>query len=472
MLTLRTKIILLSVMSSFFVIVVLYAIIIYTYSSEVYQDVDRNLMSQTRDVINSLNFDKNARLIMTQKIILPQKTSSNSARYGYLIRDKNLQIVRRSIELIAVEIPEPDILKQRTKSFKSLQFNKREYRVYNSFYNKKSDLGRELYVIQLVVDLNYARNRVTELNRVLLWSIPVPLFLIGLAAWWLATNSLKPVKQLISTIENINARDFSARIKIHKNDEIGQIAAAFNAMFNRIKLTFDSLTRFTADASHELRTPLTSLKTQAEVILAQKRSAAEYRETISTMLEDLSRLEHLLNLLLELARSDAGLVQYQFKRCNLSELTGQWVEHFRPLTEERQMLLEKQIHPGIYAEVDNTLFERILINLIENAIEYSNKNSKISVELDYVPPKNETNAQVLHTVELRISNQGKSIADKDKKRIFERFVRLDRTRHKFEGSGLGLPIVKWAVKAHKGNVQVMDGTPDGVIFVVQIPVKP
>lgn len=468
MLSLRTKIILLSVLSSIFVIVVLYAIIIYTYSSEAYLDADRDLVNQIRDVINSLDFDSNAKLIMRQKVSLPQNSTIDSPKYGYVVRDKNMRIVRRSVEMIRIALPEPNILRRKRKSFSTLQYNNTKFRVYSSFYNKKSDLGRELYVIQVLVDLSYVKYRILKLNRILLWSMLITLIIVGFAAWWLATHSLKPVKQLISTIENISAKDLSARITIQTHDEIGQISAAFNNMLNRIKRAFDSLTRFTADASHELRTPLTSIRTQAEVVLTHKRSAHEYRDAISNMLEDLFRLEHLLNLLLELARSDAGLVQYKYRNCNVSEKTKQWIEHFIPLAEERKLSFNCDIEQNIFAEIDETLFERILINLIENAVEYSNKNASIQVYLRKIVSHGNDE---IDKIKLQIINHGGSIADADKARIFERFVRLDQTRHRSEGSGLGLAIVKWAVEAHHGKINVFDEGSDGVVFEVILPIK-
>jgi len=463
MLSLRSKITLLSVFSSLFVVTVIYVTIIYTYTREIYSDVDRNLIKETSNVINLLKFDQYAKLDLTQKQVPIQVKSSKQPRYGYLVRDINLNILRRSIDLISIELEEPDILSKNKDSFATIVFNHAKFRAYNSLYNKQATLGRELYVIQVLISYDFATNKIAELNKVLLWSIPLPLLLISLAAWWIATNALKPVRALVTTIKNIDASELDLRTRLdsNSNDEIGEISTAFNEMLDRINATFDSLTRFTADASHELRTPLTSIRTQAEVILSKKRTASEYKDTISTILEDLLRIEQLVSVLLELARGDAGLIQYNFKSTNISDLTRQWVEHFTPLAEERKIKLEEEIADHLFANVDQTLFERILINLIENAIEYSPVKTVIIVSLGYRDDM----------IELKIIDQGLGLTDSEKQKIFERFVRLDKTRHKFKGSGLGLAIVKWAIDAHQGIIQVFDNMPMGAIFVVKIPIK-
>ncbi len=458
MLSLRSKITLLSIFSSLFVVIVLYVTIIYTYSTEVFLEIDRDLVKETRNVINLLKFDDNAKLVLDQKQIGVNNNSKLSS-YGYIIRDKSLNILRRSLSMISYTLPDPDILHIKAQSYKTIDINQKKYRIYNSLFNQKTNFSRELYVIQLMVSFDYADTKISELNRILLWSIPIPLLLISLAAWWVATNALKPVKELVSTIESIDASDLRTRLSTNRTDEIGQISSAFNHMLNRIQNTFKSLTRFTADASHELRTPLTSLRTQAEVILSKKRSAEEYKDTLQNILEDLTRIERMISLLLELARSDAGLIQYELKKCNISELTEQWVDHFTALAEERKIEIKLDIEKVLFASIDRTLYERILINLIENAIEYSPENTRIQIRLDA--------KQKLF--EFQIADQGLGISDDKKEKIFERFVRLDQTRHHFQGSGLGLAIVKWAVLAHKGVIQVKDNVPNGSIFIVTLP---
>ena len=107
------------------------------------------------------------------------------------------------------------------------------------------------------------------------------------------------------------------------------------------------------------------------------------------------------------------------------------------------------------------MFERVLINLIENAIEYSPVDGKVLIKLSIKD----------YSLIFEISDQGPGVSDTDKERIFERFVRLDQTRHQFEGSGLGLAIVKWAVEAHGGLVKLTDNETSGSVFKVSIPIR-
>jgi oligoribonuclease len=116
-------------------------------------------------------------------------------------------------------------------------------------------------------------------------------------------------------------------------DELGQLAAAFNEAFDRLERSFEQMRRFSADASHELRTPLTALRTMGEVALREERTPAQYREVIASLLEETDRLRHLVESLLTLSRADAGQLRLEPRPTELAPLVREVVEHLSVLAE-------------------------------------------------------------------------------------------------------------------------------------------
>ena len=341
---------------------------------------------------------------------------------------------------------------------RDVTINDEQYRIRSRLTSKPPQVGATYLGVQVARPLApYQRNQ-RELVELMLWLSPVLILLVAVLSWFATSCSLQPLRRMIEKVQGMDAQRLHPRLPVYGNDEVGELARTFNGFFERLENSFNALRRFTADASHELRTPLSVLRTQMEVALSRERTASEYRLALESALEDLARLQHLCELLLELARRDAGAIPMQLAETNLSDLVDAWVERFLPVAEDKNIRVSTRIQEDIILPADRRLLEMVIVNLLDNALGYTPSGGKIEVSL-----------QVQGEVLISIQDTGPGIPEADRERIFERFVRLSGTRMTASGAGLGLAIVKWVVEAHHGKVHVKPAGIQGSKFIVSLP---
>src|SRR5206468_7037691 len=176
-----------------------------------------------------------------------------------------------------------------------------------------------------------------EILVVLVLGLPVVVVLAGAGGYVLARRALTPIDHLASEARRITADRLHERLSVpNQHDEIGRLAAVINETFARLESSFDQLRRFTADASHELRTPLSVIRGIGEAGLGETRTAAEYKEAMGSMLEEVDRLTNLVDTLLRLSHGDAGRVRLSRKAVDLGELARDVVSSLALLAEERR----------------------------------------------------------------------------------------------------------------------------------------
>jgi len=458
-LNLRTKISLLSALSMSVILVVLYTLILFFYSSNLLKSLDNSLIEDIDIVKSILRFNQHGKLNLYNQ---PNETSFAYAyknRIQYLVRDAKHRPVRRSANMALIELPNPQFKNGQTQYLENISFADKNYRIYNYFYDVTQHAGNQSLIIHVIRSLDNYKNEKQALTFAMLQLAPLPIILVGFGGWWIAGRALRPINKLIDAVNHISADELTTRVSVTTQDEVGQLASAFNTFLTRLENAFSSLKRFTADASHELRTPLTSMRAQGEVALSRPREKHEYRNTIGSMLEDIERLEHLTDSLLQFARSDAGILKINLSRTNLSSLLFRWLDHLAPLSEEKSISINSDIDKAVEISIDEVIFERIIVNLVENAIHFTPANGNIDIRL----------LRQGNNVLFKVCDSGPGIPDEAKHCVFERFVRLDATRHAARGAGLGLAIVKWAVDVHDGTIVVTDNQPKGSCFTVKLP---
>jgi signal transduction histidine kinase len=174
-----------------------------------------------------------------------------------------------------------------------------------------------------------------EVRAVLILGLPLVVALAGVGGYVLAQRALAPIDQLGAEARRVTADRLHERLSVpNTHDEIGRLAAVINDTLGRLEASFEQLRRFTADASHELRTPLAVLRGTGENALRGTRTAAEYKDTIGSMLEEADRLAKLVDALLRLARADAGTVQLSPAPLDLGQLACEVAGSLGPLAEE------------------------------------------------------------------------------------------------------------------------------------------
>jgi len=233
-----------------------------------------------------------------------------------------------------------------------------------------------------------------------------------------------------------------------------------NGALARLEHSFDTLRRFTADASHELRTPLTAIRSVGEIGLRERRSEADYREIVGSLLEEAERLTTLVDGLLMLSRADAGQIALRLVNADLRELAQEVVADFGVLAEEEHQRLVVDGETAVFASADRGTLRQALINLVDNAIKYS--PDERTIVLRVVRRDSEAVAEV--------ADDGPGIEPSHLPRIFDRFYRVDEARSRAAGgAGLGLSIARWAVEANGGRLTVESSPGRGSVFSIVLP---
>jgi signal transduction histidine kinase len=218
-----------------------------------------------------------------------------------------------------------------------------------------------------------------------------------------------------------------------------------------------------ADASHELRTPVAAIRSMTDVALAQSTpiEGEEYVTVLRDVNAEAERLGHLINGLLLLARSDENQVLFEHELVRLDLLGADVAATIEPLATERGITLEIVTKQPTIVMGDEVRLIQVIMNLLDNAIIYSNRGCKVMVEV-----KTEQNKAFMI-----VSDTGIGIAEDHLDHIFERFYRVDPARSRAAGStGLGLAIVDWIVRAHDGSITVKSEVGKGTTFTVVLPI--
>jgi len=320
--------------------------------------------------------------------------------------------------------------------------------------------------LQVTQTLESVEQTLLLLRLQLLWGVPLALLLAGAGGYFLASRALRPIDRITRTAQAISSSDLSTRIgHTGPADELGRLAATFDAMLDRLQSAFDRERRFTADAAHELRTPLTALKGRIGVTLSQPRQAAEYGDSLQEMERQVDRLIRLSSDLLFIARLDQGQVKRRQDPIALDELLAAVVEQLRPLAEAKAISLPEPGARGLIVSGDMDLMIRLFLNLLDNAIKFTPPGGRVSVETQRSGEQ----------VTIAIRDTGSGIPAEHRAHLFERFYRVggDRSRGDGQGgAGLGLAIAHEIARAHGGSLRVESTLGEGTTCLVRLPLSP
>ena len=296
-----------------------------------------------------------------------------------------------------------------------------------------------------------------ELARIRLWLFLVSMVgvgIAGVAGFLVARATLRPLRDLSETAERVRAtRDLSQRIAVDSSDEIGTLAATFNAMLGSLDEAQQRQRQLVQDASHELRTPLTSLRTNIEVLAAADGLPPDERaQLLRDVVAQLGEMTELITELTELARGEEQTIELEDVRLDL--------------VAEAALRRAARNHPEAQfdAELEETSIvgrpaslERAIVNLLDNAAKWSPPGEPIEVRLA--------------GGELTVRDHGPGIAEEDVPHVFERFYRATSARS-MPGSGLGLAIVHQVAESHGGTIEVEAAPGGGTLMRLRLPARP
>ncbi len=301
-------------------------------------------------------------------------------------------------------------------------------------------------VIRLGYSLVPLRERMLQFLILLLIAAPMALVVAGAAGQVIARRGLRPLEKMAAHAEGITASNLDDRLQIdNPNDELGQMARAFNHLLERLEQAFQQMRRFTADAAHELRTPLASIRTMSEVALEQSPSKLQYNDALANILEETARLNETIDGLLLLARAETsqpGLEQIDFP---VRELVDEALSVLSVLTEEKQItIVQENDSPGNWiVRADRVLLRVAFMNVLHNAVKFSPRNSVLRISWTH---RN-------GNVRIAFQDQGPGIAPEEREKVFERFF-TGRTPATVSGTGagLGLSIARLIVDRAGGHI--------------------
>lgn len=315
--------------------------------------------------------------------------------------------------------------------------------------------------IRGVVSVADAENSTAFILRLALVILPLLVAVTAFLVYRMTRRTLLPVRQITETVQKIrNDADLSRRVALGQGrDEIYQLAGTFDSLLAELETAFQREKQFTSDVSHELRTPLTVILNQCGAMLEGDNLTEKERQEIQVIQKKASDMARLISQLLLLSRADQGRQPLHLERLSLSELTQITVEEQAELAGACGLTLTARIQEGILAEADETLYIRMLNNLLSNAVSYSRPCGHISVELSC------QDGMAVGCV----ADDGIGIAPEDLPHVFERFYRADNSRTDSGHSGLGLSMVQWIAKAHGGGVSAESSPGKGSRFTFFLP---
>jgi heavy metal sensor kinase len=289
--------------------------------------------------------------------------------------------------------------------------------------------------------------------------VPLVIVLSGLLGWFLAGRALDPVNSVADAAQRITHSNLDVQIPARNaGDELDRLIEAFNHMMTRLNRSFEQIRQFSTDVSHELRTPLTVVRGQLEVALFTARTVEQYRDAMADALEGVERLSNIVRALLMLSQAESGQLALQKTEIDLADLVRDLVDQHQIPAEAEGVRLSAALPATCPVSADRIQIERLVSNLLGNAIKYTPAGGRVKVSL--IP-------SVDH-VKLIVEDTGVGISLEHLPHIFDRFYRVPSADAE-KGLGLGLSFVAWIAKAHGGSVNVESTLQEGTRFTVLLP---
>ena len=305
----------------------------------------------------------------------------------------------------------------------------------------------------------------SELLRALLpttfWALAIATAVSVVVGWWMAGRMLRPMQEISTVARRLSASTLHERIALKgPKDELRELADTFDAMLVRLEAAFVAQREFVSNASHELRTPLAIMRTELDVTLADPETDADdLRRMAETIRAAIARSEDVIDKLLVLAESDDLAERARVDVAGVVEDAAR--QHARSVAEKGIDLVIDARPSAVNG--DQALLERLVDNLIDNAVRYAPSGSVVRVRVDADDGK----------VTLRVANAGEIISAEEVPRLFERFYRRGTSRsRRTGGSGLGLAIVAAVASVHGGAVSAEAPPEGGLIVTVALPHSP
>lgn len=282
--------------------------------------------------------------------------------------------------------------------------------------------------------------------RILAFSATLPLIIMFFAEYYISYRYMRPLKLMVQAANSMAQGDFSKRIPVTGNDEISELAVAFNKMTNSLVQLEGTRRRFVANVSHELKTPMTTIGGFIDGILDGTIEPEKQPYYLNIVSSEVKRLTRLVQSMLSLAKLESGEMQVNKTPFSLTEMVCTIaVSQEQRIEQHRLRIAGLEDNEDLTVVADRDLIYQVIYNLVDNAIKFTNEGGEIRFIFKAEP----------NGVRFAVRNTGPGITPEDLPRVFERFYKSDRSRSAVKDStGLGLYIANTIVQIHGGTMQV------------------
>ena len=287
------------------------------------------------------------------------------------------------------------------------------------------------------------------------------IFCSGLVGWFLARRGLRDVEEVTQTAKEISEGAAQRRVKLKSSyEETERLANAFNKMLDRIQAIHDAMRETNDNIAHDLRSPLARIRGIAEMSLVRRTSMENIENMAVSTIEECDRLLEMINTMLEISEAEAGVGERLMEKIDLAKLIRDAHEIFWPIAEDKQITISLNIPDAIHFYGDRKKLQRIVANLLENAIKYTPERGSVTISTLKEDGK----------IKIVFEDTGLGISQQDLNRIFDRFYRGEKSLTA-DGIGLGLSLARAFVFAMGGTISAKSIPGQGSTFIVCFPLQ-
>lgn len=429
-----------------------YILVTVVLDSQMQEDLEEDLVEFTR-------FYKNGGLPLIQEEINKEMLSEDAETVFFAVVDRAGKVHLSSdlstwADGIRVVTRKSASRHQRETQFNTIDTSQKDY----SYWLASAPLDNE-YLMVLGETTEEQAEFLQLLLKVFLGVFVFAIPAAALAGWFLAQDAAKNLQQISQTASRIRRGQFDIRAKLEtKDSEIQTLIDAFNAMLDRIHDLMKEMRELTDNVAHDMRSPVARIRALSETLLSAPTKPSSGNNEAAIIIKECDQLIQMINATLDVAEAESGASQLNQETVDMSKLTADACELFETLAEEKNITLGAQLVTGCDVVGNVSALQRMLANVIDNAIKYTPENGKISVTLE----KNDKN------VLIRVTDTGIGISASDQERIFERFYRCDLSRS-MVGCGLGLSYSRAVAQSLGGQIHVASVPGKGSCFKIILP---
>ncbi|HXI53262.1 MAG TPA: ATP-binding protein [Candidatus Saccharimonadales bacterium] len=300
-----------------------------------------------------------------------------------------------------------------------------------------------------------------EIGEFILYAALPALALALVSGWFLMRRALSPITRLTQAAEHLNTSNLNQQLSRTGNgDELDRLTEVFNDMTHRLDESFQRIREFTLHASHELKTPLSLMRNELDAALHEENLSASERQRVTSLLEEIERLTHIVDGLMFLTKADTGLLALEKTQLRLDELVRDAADDAEVLAHPHQIQCRIEVCEPVSVAGDRRRLRQLLLILTDNAVKYNHPGGRLTLALR----RRDGHA------ELTVTNTGPGIPQEQLERVFDRFFRGDPSHNReVEGCGLGLTIAQRLVQAHGGEIFIESNLPRETSVVVHLP---